>query len=178
MAVPKKRKRPTKAKRKPVKRGKNGGARPGAGKKPIELNARDLPFLQELCTAGAPHIEIAAFLRISPRTLERMLHDEATLYEIASPEDKRKIERLSLAAIMERGYAHMRIGIRREQIKLLKGGSNTMAVWLGKQYLGQTDRMRVEDKAAEPEKAAVVAISVEELLSRRDDLLIAEDGDQ
>ncbi len=159
MAVPKKRKRA---------KGKRGGVRPGAGPKPIVLDPADVDYLQELCSDGAPHIEIAHFLRISPRTLERMLHDEKTLYTVKHPRDKKKTERLSLPAIVERGYAHMRIGIRREQIKLLQAGSNTMAVWLGKQYLGQTDRLQVAQVAPPPEAEASIEVTTEQMLGNRD----------
>ncbi len=168
MAVPKKGKRA---------KGKHGGARPGTGPKPIVLADADVDHLQELCKAGAPHVEIAHFLRISPRTLERMLEDEATLYTVKNPRDRRQSERLSLPAIVERGYAHMRIGIRRSQIKLLEGGSNTMAVWLGKQYLGQTDRVLVANTAAPaPEEAAVITVTTEDMLGRRDRLVEAHEA--
>jgi hypothetical protein len=150
-------------------KGKRGGRRPGSGAKPIELDPRDVARLQDLCRDGAPHIEIANWLRISPRTLERMLNDDQRLYTVKHPERKQVTERLTLREIVDRGYAHMRIGIRREQIKLLQAGSATMAVWLGKQYLGQSDRVRVEEPAVKPEDAAIeIEVSVEELLKRRD----------
>lgn len=128
--------------------------------------------MQELCRRGCPHVEIAAWLRISPRTLERMLEDEKSLYAVKHPETK-KIERMTLRAIMERGYACMRIGIRTEQIKLLEAGNATMAVWLGKQYLGQTDRMRVEEPPKEPEAETEIPVTLEELLRRRDKIVAA-----
>jgi hypothetical protein len=34
-----------------------------------------------------------------------------------------------------------RISLRRQQFKMLREGSTAMAIWLGKQYLGQRDRV-------------------------------------
>src|SRR4051812_23010320 len=107
------------------------------GRPKVLIAQADIDRLHELCRRGCSHIEIAVWLRISPRTLERKLGDEKTTYSVKHPDDPKKRERLTLRAIMDCGYAHMRIGIRREQFKLLKAGSATMAIWLGKQYLGQ-----------------------------------------
>lgn len=67
--------------------------------------------------------ELATFFRVSERTIERLA---------ATPK---------VAEIIERGRAVGRISVRRQQFKLLKAGSNTMAIWLGKQYLGQRDKV-------------------------------------
>ena len=45
---------------------------------------------------------------------------------------------------MERGRAKGRISVRRHQMKLLEAGNATMAVWLGKQLLGQRDAITAE----------------------------------
>jgi hypothetical protein len=42
---------------------------------------------------------------------------------------------------MERGKAKGRISMRRAQLRILENGNATMAIWLGKQYLGQTDEI-------------------------------------
>lgn len=123
-------------------------------------------LVSSLAAIGATHNEIADFLHVSKRTLEYWLADEKTLHEVRSKKTG-VVEHLTLRAIMDRGYARMRISIRREQIKLLQAGNATMAVWLGKQVLGQKDK--IEQTIKDPEGGAV-RITLEELLKlyRRD----------
>ncbi len=46
---------------------------------------------------------------------------------------------------MNRGRAHGRMSVRRKQMQMLLDESNpTMAVWLGKQLLGQRDRQDID----------------------------------
>ncbi len=70
--------------------------------------------------------EIAAWFSVTTRTIERRRKE---------PE---------FAEAMSRGKMKGRISLRRQQLKLLEAGNGTMAVWLGKQYLGQTDEIRHE----------------------------------
>jgi hypothetical protein len=144
-----------------------------AGRPKLEV---DMNLVERLCAWGSTHAEIADWLRVSPRTLAYWLADEKTTYPVKTPTLTKiapaVIEELTLRAIMERGYAHMRISIRREQIALLKSGNATMAVWLGKQYLGQADRYRMVEPrdAGQPDKSnadtpAEVPVTLEELLT-------------
>jgi hypothetical protein len=91
--------------------------------RPAEI---DLTELERLSAMQCTDEEIAAWFSVSTRTIER----------------KRKEP--EFAEIMERGKAKGRISLRRQQLKLLEAGNSTMAVWLGKQYLGQTDEIRHE----------------------------------
>ncbi len=68
--------------------------------------------------------EIAHWFSVTTKTIERRRKE---------PE---------FAEVMERGKAKGRISLRRQQLKLLEAGNATMGVWLGKQYLGQTDEIR------------------------------------
>jgi hypothetical protein len=95
-------------------------ARPKGTIKPI-----DLVELEKLCALQCTQVEIAAFFEVSVPTIERRQRDSA------------------FREIMDRGYAKGRISVRRKQMQLLEAGSNTMAVWLGKQLLGQKDRTEV-----------------------------------
>src|SRR6266576_1463399 len=72
--------------------------------------------------------EVAAWFNVSTRTIER----------------RRKIGKF--AEIMERGRAKGRISLRRTQMRLAEQGSGSVAIWLGKQLLGQVDHIdhRVE----------------------------------
>ncbi len=97
-----------------------GGPRPGSGRKRKPI---DLAELEKLCILQCTQEEIAAFFGVSVPTIE--------LSRKRSPEFK---------AIMENGYHKGKISVRRKQMQLLEAGSNTMAVWLGKQLLGQRDK--------------------------------------
>ena len=44
---------------------------------------------------------------------------------------------------MALGKAKGKISIRRAQLKMLEAGNATMGVWLGKQYLDQTDELEI-----------------------------------
>ena len=84
----------------------------------------DLAELEKLCALQCTDEEIAAWFHVTTRTIER----------------RRKVR--AFREVMERGRAKGRISVRRAQLKLLEAGNATMAVWLGKQMLGQTDEIR------------------------------------
>lgn len=67
--------------------------------------------------------EIASFFKVSVSTIKRLA---------ATPE---------VRDILDRGAALGRISLRRQQFRLLKAGSVPMAIWLGKQILGQRDKV-------------------------------------
>lgn len=48
-------------------------------------------------------------------------------------------------ALIEQGKAWGRIKIRHEQFKQMEAGSTQMAIWLGKNHLGQTDKADVRN---------------------------------
>lgn len=124
-------------------------------------------LVERLCSKGATHVEIADWLRLSLRTLEYWLADEKTTYLVARPAKKDApvvMEELTLRTIMSRGYSRMRISIRRQQMALLKAGNATMGVWLGKQYLGQTDRLRVEPPKPDADGGSETPVTLEQLL--------------
>src|ERR1019366_7211176 len=47
------------------------------------------------------------------------------------------------AAVMLRGKARGRINVRRAQMRLLEAGTAPIAIWLGKNLLGQRDNMQI-----------------------------------
>ena len=82
----------------------------------------DLVELEKLCVLQCTQPEIAAFFGVSLATIEkRAKHQE-------------------FRDVMARGYQKGKISVRRKQMQLLEAGSNTMAIWLGKQLLGQRDQ--------------------------------------
>lgn len=102
---------------KPVKKRK-------VGRPKIELNLGELERLSRLnCTMP----EISAYFDIPLRTLEDKFTNE--------PEVRKAIEK---------GRATGMLSLRRKQIQIMEDTNNsTMAIWLGKQMLGQTDRQEI-----------------------------------
>lgn len=107
---------------KPVKKAKKQVKNVGRPK--INLNLEELERLSRLnCTMP----EISAYFDIPLRTLEDKFANEA---------DVRKA--------IEKGRATGKLSLRRRQIQIMEETNNpTMAIWLGKQLLGQTDRQEI-----------------------------------
>lgn len=99
---------------------KNKGGRPR-----IDIPVEELEKLSRLsCTLD----EIAAYFSCSRDTIERRMKDEPEVREA-----------------IERGRAHGKISLRRKQFQILEKTDNaTMAIWLGKNILGQRDKFDIE----------------------------------
>ena len=99
---------------------KFGGKQPGAGHPPAKIDKEEL---EKLCVLQCTQGEIAAYFAVTRRTIENYA---------AKPE---------YGEIMERGRLKGLISVRRRQMQLMDSGNVTMAIWLGKQLLGQKDKM-------------------------------------
>lgn len=80
----------------------------------------DLAMIQKLAQFGLTVSEIAEVVGVSERTLHR---------------------RSGVA--LRRGRARLNISLRRLQLRAARRGSVPMLIWLGKVYLGQTDRQEI-----------------------------------
>jgi hypothetical protein len=100
----------------------HGGNRPGAGRKPAPI---DLVQLEKLCSMQCTDAEIAAWFKVTTRTLE----------------NRKKQSKFAL--VMERGRALGRISVRRHQMKLLEAGNPAITIFLGKIILGQRDSLQI-----------------------------------
>lgn len=78
---------------------------------------------KSLCGMMCTEKEICAFLKVSHDTLNRWCHDNFGM---------------TFGEAWEEFSAFGKISIRRNQFKLAESNP-TMAIWLGKQYLGQKD---------------------------------------
>ena len=107
---------------KPIKKAKRQVKKVGRPK--INLNLEELERLSRLnCTMP----EISAYFDIPLRTLEDKFANEVDV--------KRAIEK---------GRATGKLSLRRRQIQIMEETNNpTMAIWLGKQMLGQTDKQEI-----------------------------------
>jgi hypothetical protein len=95
-------------------------------------SAEKLAYLQ--CTVS----EIAEFLGVSTRTLER---------------------NAQFCRIHKKGLESGKSSLRRLQWKAAEGGNTTMLIWLGKQYLGQRDRQEVTGEGGGPQKVEISVVS-------------------
>jgi hypothetical protein len=107
----------------------SGGARAGAGRKAAQI---DLLELEKLCSLQCSDEEIASWFGVSVRTVR----------------NRRKQRKFAEA--MCRGKARGCISVRRAQMRLLEAGNATMAVWLGKNLLGQRDSMQITGAGGGP----------------------------
>lgn len=97
-----------------------------AGRPKIEINWEDVRKLSLLqCTQN----EIASFLGVSVDTLLR---------------------RKEFCVLHKKGMEEGRMSLRRLQWKKAQDGNTTMLIWLGKQYLGQSDKQEMTGKDGKP----------------------------
>lgn len=85
----------------------------------------DYALVERLASIQCTQEEIANILEVSTKTLQR---DE------------------EFCLIYKKGLDNGRMSLRRYQWEAAKKGNTTMLVWLGKQYLGQSDKIQKEDK--------------------------------
>lgn len=82
---------------------------------------------EKLCAIQCTKEEISAFFNCSEDTIERWCHREYG-------------ESFAVVFSKKRGLG--RVSLRRHQFRMAENNP-TMAIWLGKQYLGQADRQEV-----------------------------------
>lgn len=131
--------------RRPNDGGIHTGGVPG---EPAHNRKVDIEQAVELAQEGCSNAEIARILEVDPSTLTR--HHRAAL---------------------EKARAEFGHTLRQLQIKRAKSGSDTMLIWLGKQYLKQSDKV-----------TTVAKISLEGMtddeLEQLDQLLITDGEDE
>jgi len=108
-----------------------GGARKGAGapKGKAQPRAKAAPDpditaqkVEALAALGMNGTDIAAYFGTSKSTISK-----------------------KYAAIIEKGRERLKVSLRQAQIKAALEGSNVMLIWLGKQLLGQSDKIETKN---------------------------------
>jgi len=107
------------------------------GRPPIVI---DKVQFEKLCAIQATEEEIAGWFQCSEDTIRRFC--QKTYGE-------------QFCEVYKRLSANGKISLRRTQFKIAEAGNATMAIWLGKQILGQKDR---QDVALETEKDFTINI--------------------
>lgn len=106
----------------------------------------DQKQFEKLCALQCTHEEVCAWFDISPKTLESFCKRTygATFSKVFA--QKRGIGKISL---------------RRAQFKLAENNAN-MAIWLGKQYLDQTDKPKEVESTQEATPADELSVALME----------------
>lgn len=109
---------------------------PGKGKKPmLALTDDGVRYVEKMFGMNCSMEEVAADLDVSTKVLLNTANREKVL------------------RARERGHERFLTEIRQQQRAILKRGDSRMAIWLGKQYLGQSDKVdatvQVEERTAE-----------------------------
>ena len=103
---------------------KNKGGRPR-----IEINKDEF---EKLCAMLCTEEEIAGWFKCSCDTIRRFCEREYNE---------------QFCEVYEKLSSKGKISLRRTQFKIAENGNATMAIWLGKQILGQTDKQDVSVNA-------------------------------
>jgi hypothetical protein len=86
----------------------------------------DLQQLAALCQIQCTDEEIAAVLDVTTELLRRRKKNKEFL------------------AVMEQGKARGKASLRRKQFEAAMAGDRVMLIWLGKQLLGQTEKLETQ----------------------------------
>ncbi len=95
----------------------------------------DYKMVATLAEAFCTQDEIASHLNVSTRTLQRDAE---------------------FCRIYKQGIDKVKVSLRRRQLASAMSGSNTMLIWLGKQYLGQSDKVETKDETVNNEMANAI----------------------
>lgn len=105
-----------------------------ARKKKTWTSADVLKF-KELCGCFATRDEVCATFGISPKTLNKLINEK--LHDELAPDSD---EPVTFQDAFKAYSAAARGSLRRKQFELAMHGDKTMLIFLGKNYLAQTDR--------------------------------------
>lgn len=97
--------------------------------------------------------------KIDPEHVEALAGLGATVDEIAIALGTTDVTlRKRFLPIIEKGRAKFKVSLRRKQAQLAMSGNVTMCIWLGKQLLGQTDKVesQISGTLAQPVITEVV----------------------
>ena len=123
---------------------------PGKGKKPmLALTEDGEKYIEKMFSMNCSLEEVAADLDVSSKVLLNSANRE-------------KVERARI-----RGHERFLTEIRQQQRNILKRGDSRMAIWLGKQYLGQTDKVEASVTVEEKTADTLTWDDIESLLNSR-----------
>jgi len=117
----------------------------GMGRPLIKI---DWKKVKKLCSIQCTGEEIASVLEISYDTLQRALERE---------------KKTTFAEYFKKNSGGGRASLRRRQFEAALAGNPALMIWLGKQYLGQEDKMDVNAKTKNTHEHKIRKLSPEEI---------------
>jgi hypothetical protein len=109
------------------------------GRKPATWTKRDIETFKRLCSIQCTEQEICAVMGVSDKTLVKLIN--RYLYkDITGNEPSDGAEKASFSEAFKRYSAGGLSSLRRAQYEAALRGNASMLIWLGKQWLGQTDK--------------------------------------
>lgn len=114
------------------------------GRPKLVLNAKGIDAIVKMAEIMCTDEEIASVLGTTVATLQNADNKDTFL------ECKQK------------GNANGKKSLRRTQFDIAKNGNATMAIWLGKQYLGQKESEDKKDDGKEPKTVKICFVEPEE----------------
>ena len=127
---------------------------------------KDERTFKSLCQIMCTKREICSVMGLDPKTLDRLV-DEAFGSDV--PHEG---ERLTFGDAFTAFSASGRVSLRRKQYEMAMDGDRSMLVWLGKNYLDQSEPRRVveekkpEDEKPKTEKASVLQLALTDRKAR------------
>lgn len=125
----------------------NGGLSMDAVAKAVGVSVdtvRNVPILREAYGLDSDRKNGRPFKQVDLAMVEQLAKIQCTQEEISAVLGV-SVDTLSrcpgFAEIHKRGGTEGKASVRRQQFKSSKDGSITMQIWLGKQYLGQSDKV-------------------------------------
>ena len=112
---------------------KNKGGRP---RKEIDFN-----LFESLCSIFCTQEEIASVFKIDVDTLSKRLKENYGE---------------GFSECFKRFSATGKVSLRRSQFKYAVAGNATLLIWLGKQYLGQSDKQETENIQQKPIEIQII----------------------
>lgn len=105
----------------------------------------DWATVEKLCALHCTGEEISSFLKIDYDTLVAAIKRE---------------HKCSFSEYFKKHSAGGKLSLRRKQFEVAQSGNVSMLIWLGKQYLAQTDKIEQDNKSSDGSmtpKAAVIS---------------------
>jgi len=122
-----------------------------AGRKAVEWSPEQQQQFRDLCSIFCTEAEICLVMGVSEKTLNRLINKY--FHSEVAP-DKPKSEKITFADAFEFYSGEGRMSLRREQFRVAMEGDRQMLLWLGKQYLGQTEKTEKKTTITKTKKEA------------------------
>lgn len=110
-----------------------------AGRPRKTWTAKEREKFEKLCGIFCTKEEVCAILELDPKTLDKLIADDYP----DSPTWKEAFDKFSAVG---------RVSLRRKQYETAIGGDRTMQIFLGKNYLGQSDQGAKPVEQTKPQK--------------------------